>query len=138
MDAATLTVTEWFISAVRPVHTGVYQIRLSKDFATAVFSFWNGQRWSTLALTPDAAATEVYRKGICTAGTFSWRGLATSDHLRGPGAANSEHPPRVTPAMLELLHATEQQIAEMVARRQERQKRLKLQPPVTEIADEPA
>lgn len=132
METPALTVTEWFINAVRPVHTGVYQIRLSKDMVTAVFSFWNGQRWSALALTPEAAATEVYRKGICTAGTFSWRGLATTDHLCWRG----KHPPRVTPAMLEQLHATELLIADISARRQERQQRLKLSTPVAETADE--
>jgi hypothetical protein len=72
--------TDWFDRRTKPVHIGVYQVRVKPNGKQIVvwYSWWNGERWSVTTQTPQEAASVKEHASIVAVqkGAFEWRGLA--------------------------------------------------------------
>lgn len=73
----TVEVTDWFDGDVEPVRKGLYQravMRRAAPHQVAVYSYWDGQRWSFNGSTPKEAYRD--RKFRSLSQFLPWRGLA--------------------------------------------------------------
>jgi hypothetical protein len=70
--------SDWFPREVKPVHIGVYEVRVKANGKIVRwFSYWNGLYWCLSASTPESASkfTMTHSDAAEHAGGFEWRGL---------------------------------------------------------------
>jgi hypothetical protein len=70
--------SEWFPRDVKPVHQGVYEVRVKENGKLVRwFSCWTGEHWGLSDQTPIAAFEhcETPSDAAKHAGGFEWRGL---------------------------------------------------------------
>ena len=68
------TMTDWFPPDVKPVHVGVYEIKLS-EYNFEVYSYWDGSRWCFACINVDDAFSLKHRETKLFQKRY-WRGLA--------------------------------------------------------------
>lgn len=78
-------ITKWFVESVKPVHIGVYQIRVRGNRQLTSYAFWDGSNWGfphsflfdfvPTKTGPDHAASR--RQGSAVAPQDNeWRGMS--------------------------------------------------------------
>ena len=67
--------TPWFPIKVKPVHNGVYEVRLDTAPRLHGFSFWNGDRWGAMSSTTQMASTQRYVFADWASQNKKWRGF---------------------------------------------------------------
>jgi hypothetical protein len=73
----------WHRAGVKPVHVGVYQVRVIYEPASGAYAYWNGQRWGLRSWREGTERTDAEaiqradadRASFWEAKQVSWRGL---------------------------------------------------------------
>jgi hypothetical protein len=67
--------TPWFPPEIKPVHVGVYPIKMPYTLGEG-FAYWSGVHWGNYQRSPELAQTYGDGNDLCTTQNKVWRGLA--------------------------------------------------------------
>lgn len=73
----------WHRAGVKPVHVGVYEVRVHYERASGAYAYWNGQGWGLRSWRDDTERTDAVaiqrasteQVTYWDANHISWRGL---------------------------------------------------------------
>ncbi len=67
--------TPWFPANMKPVRTGVYEVRLDGASSLMAYAFWSGDRWGAMSSTLQMAPTQKYAFADWASQNKRWRGF---------------------------------------------------------------